>query len=96
MRRVAASLRAALLALLVLCACSDSETHLARAETYKAEGKYKEALIELRSALKLDPQSAETNFQIAWTLLHLNRPVGAVFFFRETQRLDPSRTDAGK
>jgi len=86
---------------LVACAwlaCSSNEErrdqHLAQAETYLSGGKLREALVELRSALRVDPNNAETNFRIA-KLLHAQAQLGdAIFFYGETLRLDPARDDA--
>lgn len=39
--------------------------HLEQAETYTGEGKLREATLELRSALQLDPASAEVNWRLA-------------------------------
>jgi len=65
------------------------EQHLARAETYREGEQLKEALIELRSALKLKPDSALVNEQIADLYRESGQFENAVFFYRETQRLDP-------
>ncbi|MEN8182066.1 MAG: tetratricopeptide repeat protein [Myxococcota bacterium] len=88
-----------LLAVALACgACSTDperrDGHLAEAEAYLAEGKIDEALLELRSALRIDPQNAEINLQIARVLLGSGDAAGALFFFREARRLDPSRNDA--
>jgi tetratricopeptide (TPR) repeat protein len=81
-----------------LGACSSRESrfadHLARAKEYDAEGKTREALLELRSALQIDPKSAEVNFQIAELVAKDGKLADAAFFYRETTRLDPQRTDA--
>jgi tetratricopeptide (TPR) repeat protein len=81
-----------------LLGCSSDQEkaseHLARAEAYQAEGKRKEALLELRSALQLDPKSADTNFRIG-TVLEAQEQYGdAAFYYGEAHRLDPSRSDA--
>jgi tetratricopeptide (TPR) repeat protein len=68
--------------------------HLANAETYQAEGKEKEALIELRNALRLDPKSAETNFRIGRILEKQQEFADAAFYYGEAYRLDPGRSDA--
>lgn len=76
---------------------SDAERaakHLSRAEAFQAEGKEKEALIELRSALQLDPKSADTNFRIAQVLEGQQEIGDAAFYYGEAARLDPSRSDA--
>ncbi len=100
MIRAGASRRAALA--LVACAwlaCSSAaerrDQHLAQAEGYLSTGKLREALVELRSALRADPNNAETNFRIA-KLLHTQAQIGdAIFFYGEALRLDPARDDAG-
>ena len=95
--------RAAAAALVFACAvplgaCSSKETkfknHLERAAEYDAKNQTTEALLELRSALQLDPKSAEVNYRIAEQLAKKNDYGNAVFFYRETTRLDPTRTDA--
>jgi tetratricopeptide (TPR) repeat protein len=95
--------RAAAAALVLACAipfagCSSKESrfarHLERAAEFDAKGQTKEALLELRSALQLDPKSADVNFRIAEELAKTNDFGNAVFFYREAVRLDPTRTDA--
>ncbi len=100
-RSIGPARRCALLAVLclaALAACSSDEEklkrHLERGQAYRSERKYDEALIEFRSALQLDPKSAPANFAIAETLSDKEDYVSALFFYRETRRLDPSRTDA--
>jgi tetratricopeptide (TPR) repeat protein len=92
---------AALIAALVACAalplagCSpDAASHRERAEQYLAEDRPREALLELRSALKLEPNDAQTNFRIAQIAEDMGKPEDAAFFYGETLRLDPYRTDA--
>ncbi len=81
-----------------LSACSSKEQkfakHFERATEFQQKGQLKEALLELRSALQLDPKSADVNFRIAELLASDNHPADAAFFYRETTRLDPSRNDA--
>jgi tetratricopeptide (TPR) repeat protein len=94
-----AVLAAALLALTVAgSGCSTHaerrEQHLSRAAAFEAEGKLREALIELRSALKLDPQSAEINFRLAEVLEQGGQLTDAIFFFGEARRLDPEFSEA--
>ncbi len=95
-RRVAASL--AICIALSLGACSSKEQkfakHYARATEFQQNGKLKEAELELRSALQLDPKSADANYRIAEILAWQNRPADAAFYYRETTRLDPTRADA--
>ena len=85
------------LATAVLACQSDEERiagHLAEAEALIEAREYKDALTELRTALKLQPDSADINFQIALVLERMQRFEDAIFFFGETHRIDPSRTDA--
>jgi tetratricopeptide (TPR) repeat protein len=88
----------AALAAAALAACSSQterrDRHLARAESYAEADQIREALIELRSALKLDPQSSETNFRLAELLERSGRIPDALFFFGEARRLDPSHSEA--
>lgn len=81
-----------------LGACSSKESkfarHLERASEFEANGQQKEALLELRSALQLDPKNADVNYRIAEGLAKSNDFANAVFFYRETTRLDPTRIDA--
>jgi tetratricopeptide (TPR) repeat protein len=78
--------------------CSSKEQrfaeHLQRAQDYQEAGQAKEAMLELRSALQLEPKSAEANYRIAKLLARQGKPADAAFFYRETTRLDPTRTDA--
>ncbi len=95
--------RAAAAALVLACAvplgaCSSKESkfkrHLERAAEFDAKNQSTEALLELRSALQLDPKNADVNFKIAEQLAKRFDYGNAVFFYRETTRLDPTRTDA--
>ncbi len=88
---------------LLLCAASlpgcksdqqKREAHMARAESYMAEGKKKEALLELRNALQLDPNNAATNMRIAQILQGQQEFGDAAFYFSEAYRLDPNLSDA--
>jgi tetratricopeptide (TPR) repeat protein len=86
-------------ALLLLCASgglascsSDAERrarHESRAETFLAEGKVREGLIELRSALKLEPQSAALHLRIGEVLEGIGDLQEALFFYQEAMRLAP-------
>ena len=90
-----AALFAALLGPLSLAGCSpDAAERRERAERYLAEGKTQEALLELRSALQEEPNDAQTNFRIAEIAEEFGKLEDAVFFYRETLRIDPTRSDA--
>jgi tetratricopeptide (TPR) repeat protein len=95
-RRIIASL--VICIAISICACSSKEKkfdqHVERATEFKQKGQLKEALLELRSALQLDPKSADVNFRIGEILATDNHPADAAFFYRETTRLDPTRSDA--
>jgi tetratricopeptide (TPR) repeat protein len=93
-------LRALACALLV-CAGAGCESDqqklqnlLERAEASKEAGKYKEALIDLKVALQLAPQSGDINFRLARTLSAMKQPDNALFFYEEAFRLDPSLDEA--
>lgn len=83
---------------LALPACSSKEgkvaEHLERAKEFEDAGQNKEALLELRSALQLEPKNADVNFRIAEQMAESGDYANAMFFYRETVRLDPTRTDA--
>ena len=85
-------------ALLALAACSSSQDrfarHLENAQKFTHDGQTKEALLELRSALQIQPKNADVNFQIAELLANDGKYADAAFYYRETSRLDPKRTDA--
>jgi tetratricopeptide (TPR) repeat protein len=73
--------------------CTSSEEalarHLERAQLYRESGQADKALIELKAALQLAPQRAETNLEIA--LLHEGNEKyeEALFYFEEALRLAP-------
>lgn len=89
---------ASALALLAALACSTPEErfaeHLQRAEAYQQEGRADDALIELQSALKIDPNDPGVNLELAELLKQRGSVQAAAFHFGETYRLDPSRVDA--
>ncbi|MDJ0864608.1 MAG: tetratricopeptide repeat protein [Myxococcota bacterium] len=95
-RALAAGL--AIAAAIAVAGCTSDEeafqNHMETAQALIEQGEQREALIELRNALQLDPKNAEVNFQIAQLLMESGRYVDATFFFRETTRLDPTRADA--
>src|SRR5262249_29845795 len=68
--------------------------HLENATKFAHDGQNKEALIELRSALQIEPKNADVNFRIAELLAKDGKLADAAFYYRETSRLDPKRTDA--
>jgi tetratricopeptide (TPR) repeat protein len=90
-----AVLVAALLGPLSLAGCSpDAAERRERAERYLAEGQAQKALLELRSVLQIEPNHVQTNFRIAEIAEELGKLEEAAFFYRETLRIDPTRSDA--
>jgi predicted Zn-dependent protease len=96
--RIGSGLVSAAFAALLALGCATDEqkatNHIERAKSHIEAGRAKEALLELRSALKLRPQDAEINFQIARVLETQKAPAEAAFFYGEANRLDPERIDA--
>lgn len=86
------------LPLLLLLACSSPEErfadHVERAEGYIEENRIDDALIELQSALKIDPDDPDVNWEIAHLLKARGSIQAAAFHFGETYRLDPTRVQA--
>jgi tetratricopeptide (TPR) repeat protein len=84
--------------LLLALACSSPEErfarHISRAEGYVDEGRVDDALIELQSALKIEPGDPDVNEQLARLLKQRGSVQAAAFHFGETYRLDPSRVEA--
>ncbi|HEX2484965.1 MAG TPA: tetratricopeptide repeat protein, partial [Myxococcota bacterium] len=68
--------------------------HQARAESFLEEGKPREALIELRSALKLDPKNSPLHFRIAQVFEGIGDLKEALFFYQEALRLAPEENAA--
>jgi len=87
-----------ILSLLLFSGCSNEgknkEQHYKKAMTYLDQKKEKEATIELRNAIQIDPMYAEAHYQLG--LLHL-KTGEARHAFEELQRaatLDPKNIDA--
>ena len=68
--------------------------YLESGKRYLKAGKYQEASIQFRNALKLDPRFAEAYYQLAQADLSLKQWNGAVAALRQTIDLDPQRVDA--
>jgi tetratricopeptide (TPR) repeat protein len=68
--------------------------HVARGDEFVEQGQIAEALIEYRSALKVQPQNAEINEKIADLLRDEFALEDAAFYYREAYRLDPDRIEA--
>jgi tetratricopeptide (TPR) repeat protein len=79
-------------------ACTSAEErvarHLERARVYGEQSQPQKALIELQSALKLDPKNFDVNLLTAEMLIELERMDDALFYYEEALRLDPARDQA--
>jgi tetratricopeptide (TPR) repeat protein len=95
-RRPFAILLGATLAAFAL-ACTSAEErvarHLERARVYGEQSQPQKALIELQSALKLDPKNFEVNLLTAEQLIESERMEDALFYYEEAHRLDPMRDE---
>jgi tetratricopeptide (TPR) repeat protein len=87
---------AAAFAICVLVACSSPEErfaeHVERAEQLAEAGETEDAILEYRSALKIDPDDSNANEQLGNLLLRRG-DLDAVYYFSEAIRLDPGRID---
>src|SRR3984893_18840679 len=68
--------------------------YLESGKRYLKAGKYQEASIQFRNALKLDPRFAEAYYQLAQADLSLKQWNDAVAAPRQTIELDPQRVAA--
>lgn len=87
------------LGVLMLGACSLSpqaqmQKYMSNGAKYATEGKPREAVIQFRNAVELDPKSAAAHYQLARTYLGLNNTEGAFKQLKEVAALDPANSDA--
>src|SRR2546427_8293855 len=68
--------------------------YLESGKRYLKAGKYQEASIQFRNAIKLDPRFAEAYYQMAQAELFLKRWSAAVAALQQTINQDPQRVDA--
>ncbi len=89
---------AATLGLLLILGCASEEErfqrYMSNAEEFAAENDLGAALIELKNALKLRPSDPEVNFQIAELARDAGQIDNSLFYYLETYRIDPLRSDA--
>ncbi|MFP6630401.1 MAG: tetratricopeptide repeat protein [Myxococcota bacterium] len=82
----------------LLLACQSDEEKIAalmqNGEAYLEEGSLKEAVIEYRNVLQLDPNLAAAHYALAKVYLELKRGNEAYWEFSETVRLNGSNVDA--
>ncbi|MGI9592950.1 MAG: tetratricopeptide repeat protein [Myxococcota bacterium] len=87
-----------LVSVVALAACQDDAAklaeHMSRGEAYVEEGQLKEAIIEFKSALQLDPNNADGHYQLAHAFLRDQKPREGYWELRETVRLAPDNHDA--
>ena len=93
-----------LLLILFLCAgawltaCQDDlvklQEHMARGEEYVEAEQLKEAIIEFKNALQLDPNHSPAHYQLAHVYLRANKAREGFWELRETIRLDPAHNQA--
>jgi len=87
---------AAALATCLILGCSSPEervaAHIARAQELAADGNKDEAVLEYRSALKIDPNQTVANEELGDLLLHQG-DLSGTFYLSEALRLEPERID---
>ena len=72
------------------------EDFLERGRAAVAAEQHKEAVIEYRNVLQLDPQNKEAHWELAQAYVKIQKPKDAFWMLRETVRLDPSNAEARK
>src|SRR5208283_485361 len=68
--------------------------YLNSGESYAKQGKYREATIQLRNAVQIDPKFAEGHYQLALAYLGLNDREAAYHEFMTAVSLNPGNSDA--
>ncbi len=83
-----------------LVACQSDEEKLSefleRGRAAVEAEKHKEAIIEYRNVLQIDPQSAEAHWALAESYIAIQKPKEAFWMLHESVRLDPKNLDARK
>ncbi len=89
---------AAVILLVFLTGCQNDEVtkdkHLQKAMIYIKDAKEKEAIIELRNAIQIDPKFAEARYQLGLLYLKDNKPRQAFAELQRAATLDPDNLDA--
>jgi tetratricopeptide (TPR) repeat protein len=88
-----------ILALSVLTSCYRDPAKrkaalLSSGEKYMNSGRYKEAVIQFRNAIQIDPEFAEAHYQLATAYIKLQSVQEAFRELSTTVELDPRNTDA--
>jgi len=88
----------ALAVLPLLAACQSDEEKIAgfleRGEAYVEEGKLKEAIIEYRNVVQLDPNHPEAHYELAKAYIEQQKLKEAFWELSETVRIDPENVEA--
>ncbi|MCH8132953.1 MAG: tetratricopeptide repeat protein [Myxococcales bacterium] len=81
-----------------LTACQDDvvklQVHMTRGEEYAEAEQLKEAIIEFKNALQLDPNHSPAHYQLAHAYLRSQKAREGYWELRETVRLDPTNHEA--
>src|SRR5215467_4411904 len=81
--------------ILFLAGCSKSPQQLIKnGQKYMSEGKYGEAAIEFRNAVKNDPQSADAHYQLAVVFAAISQLPASADELTKTLSLQPNHIDA--
>src|SRR5687767_11229872 len=95
--RTVLTLCAMCVAVLAASACSDPETakrqYLESGKKYAAEGKYQEAVVQYRNALKRDPLFGEARWKLAEAYVGAQNPQRAMVEYIRAADLLPQNTD---
>ncbi len=73
---------------------SPAAVHTRLGNLHAAQGNYEEAAIHFAQALQTESENAEFHYNLANSLVRLNRNVDAVSHYKEALRLKPGFTDA--
>ncbi|MEM9175899.1 MAG: tetratricopeptide repeat protein [Myxococcota bacterium] len=89
---------AALLLALFVAGCADDQQRIAefleRGLEYVADGANKEAIIEFKNVLQLDPENADAHEALSLAYLRVDKPREAYWEMSETVRVDPNNLEA--
>ena len=87
-----------LLVILIFSGCATDEekklSHLKKGQAYFENGKYREARIEFKNAIQIDPRYLEANIQLAETEVRLGDAGSAYRVYLRVAELDPDNLEA--
>ncbi len=82
----------------VVVGCADDADRVAKfmenGESYVAEGKHEEAVIEFKNVLQIEPENAAAHEALSLAYLETEKPREAYWEMSETVRLDPQNIEA--